>query len=64
MLLIANVVPEHGPLYESMDLKDGIVILEEKLLQVIRDEDVHVLLCEDFNARTGCEQPKLDDMSN
>ena len=58
------MVPEHGPLYDSTDLKDGIVILEEKLLQVIRDEDVHVLLCEDFNARTGCEQPKLDDMSN
>ena len=47
-----------------MDLKDDIVILEEKLLQLIRDEDVHILLCGDFNARTGCEQPKLDDMSN
>ena len=46
-----------------MDLKDDIVILEEKLLQLIRDEDVHILLCGDFNARTGCEQPKLDDMS-
>ena len=56
------MVPEHGPY--STELKDGIVILEEKLLQVIRDEDVHVLLCEDFNARTGCEQPKVDDMSN
>ena len=40
------------------------MILEEKLLQVIHDEDVHILLCGDFNARTGCEQPKLDDMSN
>ena len=47
-----------------MDLKDGTVILEEKLLQVIHDEDVHILLCGDFNARTSCEQPKLHDMSN
>ena len=37
------------------------MILEEKLLQVIRDEDVHTLLCGDLNARTGCAQPKLDD---
>ena len=58
------MVPEHGPLYVSIDLKDGIVILEEKLLQVIRDEDVHISLCGNFNARTGCEQPKVDDMSN
>ena len=56
------MVPEHGPY--STELKDGIVILEEKLLQVIRDESVHVLLRGNFNARTGCEQPKLDDMSN
>ena len=47
-----------------MDLKVGIFILEEQLLQVIRDADVHILLCGDFNARTGCEQPKLYDMSN
>ena len=47
-----------------MDLKDGTAKLEEEILQVIRDEDVHILLCRDFNARTGCQQPKLDDMSN
>ena len=65
MFLTASyVVPEHGPLYDSMDLKDGIVILEEQLLQVIRDENVHILLSGDFNARTGCKQQKLDDMSN
>ena len=47
-----------------MDLKVGIFILEEQLLQVIRDTDVHILLCRDLNARTDCEQPQLDDMSN
>ena len=47
-----------------MDLKVGIFILEEQLLQVIRDADVHILLCKDLNARTDCEQPQLDDMSN
>ena len=63
-LIASIVVPEHGPLYDSMDLKDGIVILEEKLLQVIRDEDARIFLSGDFNTRTSCEQPKLDDMSN
>ena len=63
-LIASYVVPKHGPLYDSMDLKDGIVILEEKILQVICDKDVHILLCRGFNAQTGCEQPKLNDMSN
>ena len=57
------MVFEHGPLYDSMDLKGGIVISEEKLLQIIRDEDVNILLCGNLNARTGCKQPKLDDAS-
>ena len=65
VLLIASyVAPEHSPFYDSMDLKDGIVILEENRVQEIRDEDLYILLCGDLNARTGCEQPKLDDMSN
>jgi len=63
VLLIASyVAPEHSPFYDSMDLKDGIVILEENLVQEICDEDLYILLCGDLNARTGCE--KLDDMSN
>ena len=59
VLLIASYVAP-----DSMDLKDGIVILEENLVQVIHDEDLYILLRGDLNARTGCEQPKLDDMSN
>ena len=65
VLLIAfYVAPEHSRFYDSMNLKEGIVILEENLVQEIRDEDLYILLCRDLNARTGCEQPKLDDMSN
>ena len=63
LLTTSHVVFEHGPLYDSMDLKGGIVISEEKLLQIIRDEDVNILLCGNLNARTGCKQPKLDDVS-
>ena len=43
-LIASYVVPEYGPLHESMDLKDGIVILEEKILQVIRDDSMHELV--------------------
>ena len=64
LLTSSYVAPEHSPFYDSMDLKDGIVILEENLIQEIRGEDLYILLCGDLNARTGCEQPKLDDMSN
>ena len=64
VLLIASYVPERSPFCDSMDLKDGIVILEENLVQEIHDEDLYILLCGDLNARTGCEQPKLNDMSS
>ena len=64
LLIASSVASEHSPFYDSMDLKNGIVILEENLVQEIRDEDLYILLCGDLNARTGCEQPKLDDMSN
>ena len=48
VLLIASyVAPEHSPFYDSMDLKNGIVILEENLVQEIRDEDLYILLCGD-----------------
>ena len=43
VLLIASyVAPEHSPFYDSMDLKDGIVILEENLVQEILDEFCYV----------------------
>ena len=48
----------NSPFCDSMDLKDGIVILEENLVQEICDEDLYILLYGDLNARTGCDQPK------
>ena len=65
VLLIASyVAPENSPLYDTLELKDGILILEESILQMVENEDPYILLCGDLNARTGCEQPKLEEMSN
>ena len=64
MLLIASyVAPENSPLYDTLELKDGILILEESTLQIVQNEDPYILLCGDLNARTGCEQPKLEKKS-
>ena len=61
VLLIASyVAPENSPLYDTLELKDGILILEESTLQIVQNEDPYILLCGDLNARTGCEQPKLE----
>ena len=65
VLLIARyVVPENGPLYDTLELKDGILILEEGILQAVQNEDLYVLICGDLKARTGCEQPKQESMLN
>ena len=65
VLLIASyVAPENSPLYDTLELKDGILILEESILQIVQNEDPYILLCGDLNARTGCEQPKLEEMFN
>ena len=64
LLIASSVVSEHSPFYDCMDLKDSIVILEENLIQEICDEDLYILLFGDLNAWTGCEQPKLDNLSH
>ena len=61
VLLIASyAAPENSPLYDTLELKDCILILEESTLQIVQNEDPYILLCGDLNARTGCEQPKLE----
>ena len=30
----------------------------------MQNEDAYVLVCDDLNARTGCEQPKPEEMVN
>ena len=49
---------------DTLELKDGILILEEGILQAVQNEDLYVLICGDLNARTGCEQPKQESMLN
>ena len=54
VLFVASyVVPENSPLYDTLELKDDILILEESVLRVMQNEDMHVLVCGDFSARTG-----------
>lgn len=56
------VVPEGGPAYKHTDLDDGILILEEHILQSFNKDSVYFIICGDLNARTGAEQPKEEDM--
>ena len=65
VLLVASyIVPENSLLYDTLELKDGILILEQSLLQVMQNEDVYLLVCGDLNPRTGGEQQKLEEMVN
>ena len=65
VLLVASyVVPENSFLYDALELKDGILISEQSLLQVMQNEDVYLLVCGGLNARTGGEQQKLKEMVN
>ena len=59
LLIACYVAPENSPLYDTLELNDGIQILEESILQAAQNEDLYYLLCGDLNARTGCEQSKL-----
>ena len=46
VLLIASLVaPENSPLYDTLELKDGILILEQSILQIVENEDPYILLC-------------------
>ena len=46
VLLIASLfAPENSPLYDTLELKDGILILEQSILQIVENEDPYILLC-------------------
>ena len=62
VLIATYVIPENGSLYDTMPIKDGIVNLEESLLQVQQSQDVHIIIVGDLNARTGCKQPCTENM--
>ena len=42
LLIPCYVVPENDPLYDTLELKDGIFILEEGILQAVQSEDLYV----------------------
>ena len=65
VLLVASyVVPEGGSLYKTIQGKDGILNLEESLVQFLRNEDMYVAILGDLNSRTGHEQALAENMSN
>jgi len=64
LLLACYVPPEGSPAYHGLELKDGIQILEEAVSALISDNNYYLMMFGDFNARTSCEQPNLEDMLN
>ena len=67
VFLAAYIAPEGGPIYEESVIKDGVVLFEESEVQQFQRKDFYYIVCGDFNSRTGCEQPcieEIDDMMN
>ena len=64
VFVASYVVNEGGPLYDHSEIKDGVLLLEESLLQHTLKDSVHFIMCGDFNARTGNKQPLIEEMSN
>lgn len=57
-------MPEGSAFYNSLDIKDGIHLLEESVLQYIDKDEFYLISCGDLNARTGSEQVSTDDIAN
>ena len=57
------VAPESSPFYSTHALKDGIVMLEEALMEIVGDNELYYCICGDLNARTGREQNRLENMN-
>ena len=65
VLFVASyAVPENNSLYDTLEMKNGILILEESILKATQNEDLYMLICGDLNARTGCEKPTSEEMLN
>ena len=64
VLVACYIVPEGGPAYNLTELKDGILILEENILQDVDKDDIHLIVCGDMNARTANEQANEENMTN
>ena len=60
-LLVVYIPPMGSPFYENRDTGNGIDILDDCLSQIEdRYGDVHLMLCGDFNARTGSLNTRCD----
>ena len=58
-LVVAGYIPpQDSPAYSKSDNVMGIKILEQCVLE--RAEDVYIMKCGDFNARTGSQNSVLD----
>ena len=64
VLVACYIVPEGGPAYNLTELKDGIQILEENILQDVDKDDIHLIVCGDMNRRTANEQVNKENMTN
>ena len=64
ILIACYVPPEKSPSYDDKLLKDGILTLEETLLQRFEKNELNLMIIGDMNARTGHEQADLEVMSN
>ena len=64
VLVACYIVPEGGLAYNLTELKDGILILEENILQDVDKDDIHLIVCGDRIARTANEQVNEKNMTN
>ena len=61
IIVACYINPDGSPAYNDFELNDGILILEEALLQ-LRGDNVYWVVCGDLNARTGTVQPDEEEM--
>ena len=54
ILFVSVYIPPTGStFYDNKDGSDGIVLLQQALLEILVDNDGDIILCGDLNSRTG-----------
>ena len=54
LLIGIYLPPEHSPYYADTDIYNGVSMLEDCLLEIVKDfNDIPIIMCGDFNARTS-----------
>jgi hypothetical protein len=64
ILVACYIVPEGSPVYKDKIIKDGVLILEEVLLQYFNKDEACIMITGDLNARTGHDQAEVEVMMN